>query len=115
MGMREWQVLARVELPTALPLIIAGIRTAAVAAVATATLAALIAGGGLGRFIVDGFALQDQAMLVGGAILVALLAVATERLFTLAERRLVSQGIRLAGGLDTADLAAGVPAAIRPR
>jgi osmoprotectant transport system permease protein len=115
MGMREWQVLARVELPTALPLIIAGIRTAAVAAVATATLAALIAGGGLGRFIVDGFALQDQAMLVGGAILVALLAVATERLFTLAERRLVSPGIRLAGGLDTADLAAGVPAAIRPR
>ena len=61
-------------------MIIAGMRTAAVAVVATATLAALIAGGGLGRYIVDGFALQDQAMLVGGAILVALLAVATERL-----------------------------------
>lgn len=115
MGMREWQVLARVELPSALPLVIAGIRTAAVAAVATATLAALIAGGGLGRFIVDGFALQDQAMLVSGAILVAVLAVVTERLFTFAERRLVSPGIRLAGGPDTADLAAGVPAALPGR
>jgi osmoprotectant transport system permease protein len=101
MGMGEWQVLARVELPTALPLIIAGVRTAAVAAVATATLAALIAGGGLGRFIVDGFALQDQAMLVSGAVLVAVLAVATERLFTLAEIRLVSPGIRLASGSAT--------------
>jgi osmoprotectant transport system permease protein len=112
MGMRESQVLTRVELPTALPLIIAGVRTAAVAAVATATLAALIAGGGLGRFIVDGFALQDQAMLVSGAILVALLAVATDRLFTFAERRLVSPGIRLAGNIDVADLAAGVPAIV---
>ncbi len=73
--MRESQVLTRVELPAAMPMIVAGVRTAAVAAVATATLAALIAGGGFGRYIVDGFALQDQAMLVGGAILVAVLAV----------------------------------------
>ena len=57
MGMRESQVLTRVELPAALPVVMAGIRTAAVAAVATATLAALIAGGGFGRYIVDGFAL----------------------------------------------------------
>ncbi len=100
MGMRERQVLTRVELPAALPLVVAGIRTAAVAAVATATLAALIAGGGLGRYIVDGFALQNQAMLVSGAILVALLAVLTERLFTFVERRLVSPGIRLAAGIE---------------
>jgi len=64
--------------------------------VATATLAALIAGGGFGRYIVDGFALQDQAMLVAGAILVAVLAIATERGLTLAERRVVSPGVRLA-------------------
>jgi osmoprotectant transport system permease protein len=100
MGMRESQVLTRVELPAALPVMMAGIRTASVAAVATATLAALIAGGGLGRFIVDGFALQDQAMLVSGAILVALLAVVTERGFTFAERRLVSPGVRLAASAD---------------
>ncbi len=98
MGMRESQVLTRVELPAALPVVMAGIRTAAVAAVATATLAALIAGGGFGRYIVDGFALQDQAMLVSGAILVALLAVVTERGLTFAERRMVSPGIRLASG-----------------
>ena len=77
--MRESQVLTRVELPAAMPISVAGVRTAAVAAVATATLAALIAGGGFGRYIVDGFALQDQAMLVAGAILVAVLAVVTER------------------------------------
>jgi osmoprotectant transport system permease protein len=94
MGMTEWQVLRSVELPIALPVIVAGARTAAVQVVATATLAALVAGGGLGRYIVDGFALQDDGRLLGGAILVALLALATERLFTLVERRLVSPGLR---------------------
>jgi osmoprotectant transport system permease protein len=93
MGYGERQLLLRVELPLALPVILAGIRTAAVQVVATATLAALVAGGGLGRFIVDGFALRDDGMLIGGAILVALLAVAVERGLTLAERRLVSAGI----------------------
>jgi osmoprotectant transport system permease protein len=103
MGMRESQVLTRVELPAALPILVAGIRTAAVATVATANLAALIAGGGFGRYIVDGFALQDQAMLVYGAILVAVLAVVTERGLTLIERRLVSPGIRLAQGAGQGD------------
>jgi osmoprotectant transport system permease protein len=110
MGMRESQVLTRVELPAALPIMTAGVRTAAVAAVATATLAALIAGGGFGRYIVDGFALQDQAMLVAGAILVAVLAVLTERGFTLAERRLVSPGIRLSQGVGEGGATAGPPA-----
>jgi osmoprotectant transport system permease protein len=94
MGLGERQILSRVELPVALPVVIAGVRTAAVQVVATATLAALVAGGGLGRFIVDGFALQDDGMLVGGAILVALLAVAVERGFALVERRAVSPGLR---------------------
>ena len=94
MGLGERQLLARVEVPVALPVIVAGIRTAAVQVVATATLAALVAGGGLGRFIVDGFALRDDGMLIGGAILVALLAVAVERGLSLTERRLVSPGLR---------------------
>lgn len=93
MGMTELQVLRRVELPIALPVIIAGLRTAAVQVVATAALAALVGGGTLGRFIVDGFALQRFDQLVGGAILVALLALATERLFTVAERTIVSPGL----------------------
>jgi osmoprotectant transport system permease protein len=71
-----------------------GVRVAAVQVVATATLAALVGGGALGRYIVDGFALRDQAMLVAGAILVALLALATERTFTFLERRMVSPGLR---------------------
>jgi osmoprotectant transport system permease protein len=94
MGMTELQLLRRVELPMALPVIIAGIRTAAVQVVATATLAALVGGGGLGRFIVDGFALQQDDQLIGGGLIVALLALITERLFTLLERRLVSAGLR---------------------
>jgi osmoprotectant transport system permease protein len=96
MGMSEAGLLRRVELPLALPVIIAGLRVAAVAVVATATLAALVGGGALGRFIVDGFALRDQPQLVGGAILVALLAVITERGFTLVEWLAISPGLRRA-------------------
>ena len=94
MGMRETQLLRRVEVPIALPVIVSGVRIAAVQVVATATLAALVGGGGLGRFIVDGFALRQQDMLVAGAILVALLALLTERALTFLERRVVSRGLR---------------------
>ena len=93
-GMTERQLLRRVELPIAMPVIIGGIGIAAVQVVATATLAALVGGGGLGRFIVDGFALQKDDQLIGGAILVAGLALLTERLFTLVDRLLVSPGLR---------------------
>ncbi len=78
MGMRERALLLRVELPIALPLIMAGIRTSAVNVVATATLAALVAWGGLGRFIVDGLGLQDYPMLFAGAVMVALLSLIVE-------------------------------------
>jgi osmoprotectant transport system permease protein len=86
MGLSGRQVLKRLELPLAAPLIMAGVRTAAVQIVATATLSALIAGGGLGRFIVDGFSQGDPAMSYAGAALVALLAIATELGFGLVER-----------------------------
>ncbi len=94
MGLSGMQVLRRIELPLALPLMLGGIRTAAVQAVATATLAALIAGGGLGRYVVDGFALRDEAQLLGGAVLVALLAILTERAFALLEHRAALPGTR---------------------
>lgn len=96
MGMGSVQILARVEIPIALPFIVAGIRTAAVQVVATATLAALVAGGGLGRYIVDGFALQDHGQLLAGGLLVAGLAIATERLLAAVERRVTSPGLRIA-------------------
>ena len=78
MGMEGAALLRRVELPLAMPLVAAGLRTAAVQVVATATLAAYIGAGGLGRFIADGFGLQDRPMILSGAILVALLALVTE-------------------------------------
>lgn len=98
MGMTELGLLRRVELPLALPVVIAGLRVAAVAVVATATLAALVGGGALGRYIVDGFALRDTPQLVGGAILVGVLAVLTERSFALVERLTVSPGLRSSHG-----------------
>jgi osmoprotectant transport system permease protein len=95
MGYRELAQVMRVELPLAVPLIMAGVRTSAVQVVATATLAALIAGGGFGRYIIDGLAQFDYSKLVAGALLVALLALATEAGLAGVERLLVPRGIRL--------------------
>jgi osmoprotectant transport system permease protein len=78
MGMGKAQVLRSIEVPLALPVVIAGIKTAAVEVIASATLAAFIGAGGLGTFIVRGFALYDNAILLVGAIPVALLALLAE-------------------------------------
>ena len=94
MGMRERAVLLRVELPIALPFIMAGIRTSAVNVVATATLAALVAWGGLGRFIVDGFGLQDYPMMFAGAIMVAVLSLIVEFSLAGAQRLSTPAGLR---------------------
>ena len=77
-GLSDWQSLRRIEVPLALPLIAAGVRTATVQVIATATIAAIVGSGGLGRFVVDGFQTHDQGQLVAGAILVATLAVLVE-------------------------------------
>ena len=90
MGMSGWQVLRRVEWPLALPLVMTGIRLAAVQVVATATIAALVAGPGLGRIIASGYGNQDQAELVAGSLLVAALALAVEGILALVERRVRS-------------------------
>lgn len=109
MGLRERQVLREVELPIAAPLIIAGVRNAAVAIVATATLGALVAGGGLGRYIVDGIARQDYPRVFVGAVLVALLSICVELAFGAFERLSVSAGLR---GAETT---ASVEVQERPR
>ncbi len=85
-GLNGRQVLLRLEVPLAMPLIMTGLRLAAVQIVATATLAALIAGGALGRYIVDGYAQQDTPKIVAGSILVATLAILTDLLFSLLAR-----------------------------
>jgi osmoprotectant transport system permease protein len=87
MGMSGWQVVRQVELPLAAPLVMAGVRLSAVQVVATATIAALVAGGGLGRIITAGFSTQDQDRLIAGAILVTVLALVVEGLMEVLQRR----------------------------
>lgn len=87
-GMRNVEVLRMVELPLAAPVIIAGIKTAAVEGVAIATLAAFIGAGGLGNLILQGIAMVDTDRLLAGAIPAALLAISIELGFRLWERRL---------------------------
>lgn len=96
MGMTGGQVLRRVEVPVALPVILAGIRTAAVQVVATATLGAVFGTGGLGRYIIDGIAQRKEEEVFAGAILVAALSIATELAFELLERRAISPGVQRA-------------------
>jgi osmoprotectant transport system permease protein len=93
MGMTGGQTLRRVELPLALPLVMAGIRTAGVQVVATATLAAVIGWGGLGRYIIDGFGQQDHVKIFAGALLVAVLAIVVELGLAAVQRLTLSPGI----------------------
>lgn len=94
MGMRGAQVLRDIEIPSAAPLILTAVRVSSVQVVATATLGALVAWGGLGRFIIDGFATGDQVMVFAGGLLVAVLAVVTELAFSLLERLVLPRGLR---------------------
>ena len=94
MGMRESQVLRQLEIPIGLPIIVGGIRTAAVQVVATATLGAVFGYGGLGRYLIDGIARRDFDRLLAGVVLVAGLALVTEFGIALIQRRLTSAGLR---------------------
>jgi osmoprotectant transport system permease protein len=93
MGMRPLDVLLRVELPLALPLMFAGIRTAAVYVVATATLAALAGGGGMGDIIVNQPTYGPEGV-VAGSIAIAVLAFATEGFFALLQYLVTPRGLR---------------------
>jgi osmoprotectant transport system permease protein len=93
-GMTTWQQIVRVEVPIALPLILVGLRTAAIFVVATATIAAYIGLGGLGRFIIDGLASRQYGPVAGGALLVVILAVLVLALFAVLSRLLVPAGLR---------------------
>ena len=95
MGMTGPQVLWDIELPAASPLILTAIRVSSVQVVATATLGALVAWGGLGRFIIDGFAQGDRVMVFAGGLLVAILAVLTELFFSVVERVVIPRGLRI--------------------
>jgi osmoprotectant transport system permease protein len=94
MGMSNWQFLRMVEIPVALPVIMAGIRTAAVMNIGTATIAAYIGAGGLGWLIFRGIASVNSEQIIAGAVPVILLAVGVDYLFILLERALTPAGLR---------------------
>ena len=117
MGLSRGQVIGRVDLPLALPLVMTGLRTAAVQVVATAGLAALVGGGGLGRIVNLGFGQQNYGLIIAGAILIAALALLTELLLvaltwaaTPGPRRFppLRPRVRPASG-EPAPVAAGMP------
>lgn len=95
MGLRERQILAGVELPIAAPVIVGGFRTAVLNVIATATIGAVLGFGGLGRFILDGRlkGVTGTGELIGGAMLVAALAIAVDLVLAVAQRRLARGGI----------------------
>jgi osmoprotectant transport system permease protein len=94
MGMRVRRIVFGVEIPLAIPLIMAGVKTSAVQVIATATLAAIVAGGGLGRYILDGLGQRDDIQVFAGAVLVALLALAVEQSLSGLEQILIPRGLR---------------------
>jgi len=94
-GMRESQIVRMVELPLAMPILVGGIRSATLQIIATATLAAYIADDGLGRFIFAGLKTRDYAEMLGGSILVILLALIVDGGLALTQRRVVPAGVRV--------------------
>ena len=96
MGLSGVQVLGRIQVPIAAPVIFAGIRTSAVQVVASATLATFIGGGGLGDPIVEGFQRGQDSIIVAGALAVAVLAIITEVGFGALERAFTPKGLKIA-------------------
>jgi osmoprotectant transport system permease protein len=101
MGMRGREVLWQVELPCAVPLIASGLRSAALQVVATATLAATVGMGGLGRYLIDGLAVRDYPQMAGGALLVAALALLVDLGAATLQRVVVSPGLTGKTGRNT--------------
>jgi len=92
-GMSEWQIARKVEIPLGLPLLIGGLRSGTLQVVATATLAAYVADFGLGRFLFSGLKTRDYAEMLGGSILVILLALALEGIFSVIHRVVLPRGV----------------------
>lgn len=93
-GMTPGQVLTRVELPLAIPVLMGGIRNAALQVISTTTVAAYINLGGLGRYLIDGLAVRDYGRMLGSVLLVAVLAILVDIVLSLIQRGLTSPGLR---------------------
>ncbi len=99
MGMRERQILRRIEVPIASPIIIGGFRTATLQVIATATIGAILSYGGLGRFIIDGIARSEPEMLFAGAVLVTALALIVDGVLAVVQRFLTPRALRGGEGM----------------
>ena len=97
MGMTESQTLFRVEIPVALPVVLGGIRNAALQVLATVTIVAYINLGGLGRYLIDGLAVRDYSRMLASVVLVAVLALAADAVLALVQRLVTSPGLILTG------------------
>lgn len=98
MGMRERQILGRIELPIATPVVVGGLRTALLQVIATATIGAIVSFGGLGRFIIDGIANHSSGSIFTGVLLVATLAIGTDLALGRLQDRLTPRALRGGGG-----------------
>lgn len=95
MGMSGSQVLTKVEVPQAMPIIAAGVRTAAVQVVATASLAAFVGGGGLGTYVINGFATADTTLIIAGSILIAAISLIAEVVLSRVQKAATPKGLRI--------------------
>jgi len=93
MGMTEWQILWKIEVPLGLSLLVGGLRSATLQVVATVTIAAYIGLGGLGQYIITGLELRRIEVIIGGAILVAALALVLDGVFAILQRLAVPRGV----------------------
>lgn len=93
-GMTEWQIVAKVEIPLGLPLLIGGLRSASLQIIATATLADYVGAGGLGHFIFLGLQTQDYPQMFAGSVVVVVLAILSEIVFSIIQRLVVPIGVR---------------------
>jgi osmoprotectant transport system permease protein len=110
MGMTEWQVLFRAELPNALPVLLGGVRAAVLQVIATVAVVAYINLGGLGRYLIDGLAVRDSVRLFAGALLIAALALMVDAVLAAVQKYAVPPGVR-GGGHGAADRTSKVGAA----
>ncbi|MCQ1999379.1 ABC transporter permease [Arthrobacter zhaoxinii] len=110
LGMSEVQVLFRVEVPNGMRVILGGLRGATLQVVATAAVVATINLGGLGRYLIDGLAVGDYGRVFGGAVIIALLALAVDAVIALGSRFLIPSGLGRPGAAGTST-GSGVPAA----
>lgn len=97
-GLSETQIVGKVELPLALPMMVGGLRSALLQVIATATISAYLGLGGLGRFILDGLSVSDYPRMLGGAIMVVALALVADQVIQIVQRLAVPPGVRVAAG-----------------